>query len=403
MSSSAVAKSTSSGIPILNIYGDFITKNASAVSQIESAMRALTYVVPARFKDVELASESLHSGVQLLSLYHDSLLGHAAAAAATNSSTTLPGGAKPTPHNRYTKFWTQKSPMYKRLALVVTMIQYTELLWEMTARRRGEAIRWKVVIVLEVVKAMCRLGLLKLTNGRPLLTPPLPEREIDPASLETAASSGNISSASSQRGGSSLPGSGYSSADESSSPCPSPPPEPWKMPRTGLSLPSLPSSANISQYLLSKVLTAEDIKPPIQLLHRVQGMGYVAEVLHILRPVIYAIAMRRWAHDKKSWRPWLLGLSVEYAARTLAKKDLAETVPGGLKGLTALEREELKRRAVAIGWWGMRGAFYENVTGPWLRSVVARLEGKPVISMLGGLVEDYQYLWDNYYFSTATL
>lgn len=30
----------------LNIYGDFITKNAHAVSQIESALRSLTYIVP---------------------------------------------------------------------------------------------------------------------------------------------------------------------------------------------------------------------------------------------------------------------------------------------------------------------------------------------------------------------
>ncbi|RPB26292.1 peroxisome membrane protein [Terfezia boudieri ATCC MYA-4762] len=373
----------------LNIYGDFITKNAHAVSQIESALRSLTYIVPARFKDVELASESLHSGIQLLSLYHDSLLGHAI-------SPPAGPGAKPTPHNRYTKFWTQKSPMYKRLALIITMIQYTELLWEMTARRRGEKIRWNVVIFLEGIKALCRLCLLKLTNGRPLLTPPLPEREIDPTSMTTESSPSSMSQLGSH--------SGYTSGSEyGSSPCPSPPPEPWKMPRTGLSLPSLPSSTNISQYLLSKVLTAEDIKPPIQLLHRVRGIGYVAEVLHILRPVIYAAAMRRWAHDKKSWRPWLLGLSLEYAARTLAKRDLAENVPGGLKGLTALEREELKRRAVAMGWWGMRGAFYENVTGPWLRSLVARLEGKPVIGLMAGLMEDYQYLWDNYYFSTATL
>jgi hypothetical protein len=32
--------------PYLNIYGDFITKNAHAVSQIESALRSLTYIVP---------------------------------------------------------------------------------------------------------------------------------------------------------------------------------------------------------------------------------------------------------------------------------------------------------------------------------------------------------------------
>lgn len=185
-------------------------------------------------------------------------------------------------------------------------------------------------------RAVCRLLLLRLTNSRPLLTPPLPEREIDPAALE-----------------------------ESLNPDPeSPPPETtWKMPRTGLSLPSLPASNQISQFLLTKVLTAEDVKPPNQLLHRVKGTGYFAEVLYIIRPVVYAIAMKQWAHDKKSWRPWLLGVSLEYAARQLAKRDFEMTVPGGMKGLTALEREELTRRAWSMGWWAMRGAFYENVSG----------------------------------------
>ena len=30
----------------LDMYGDFIIKNASAVSQIESALRSLTYIIP---------------------------------------------------------------------------------------------------------------------------------------------------------------------------------------------------------------------------------------------------------------------------------------------------------------------------------------------------------------------
>jgi len=99
----------------------------------------------ARFKDVELASESLHSGIQILSLYHDSLLARAV-------TKMPPGVQKPSPHNRYTKFWTQKSPGYKKLALIVTMIQYTELLWEMSAKRRGQKMRWRAVIVLEGIK-----------------------------------------------------------------------------------------------------------------------------------------------------------------------------------------------------------------------------------------------------------
>jgi peroxin-16 len=310
-------------------------------------------LVLGRFRESEIASESckgcasiacriasnsntVHSGVQLLSLYHDSLLGKAMA--------QMPGTRRQvqTPHHRYTKFWTQKSPTYKRLALVLQMIQYTELLWEMAAKRKGEKVRWRVIVLLEVVKAVCRLLLLRLTNSRPLLTPPLPQREIDPSSLEdTSASADGMDTPPNER-----------SVEA----------ENWTMPRTGLSMPSLPDSSDISNYLLSKVLTADDIKPPKALLHRVNGKGELAEALYILRPVIYALAMQHFSGDRKSWRPWLIGVSIEYGARQLAKNDFQERLAGGLRGLTGLEREELKKRGWALGWWMMRGAFYENVT-----------------------------------------
>lgn len=256
----------------------------------------------------------------------------------------MPGTRRfhPSPHHRYTKFWTEKSPTYKRLALVLQMIQYTELLWEMSAKRKGEKMRWRVVVLLEVVKAVCRLLLLRLTNSRPLLSPPLPQREIDPSSLEEATANAN---------GMDTPPN--ESAVET---------ENWTMPRTGLSMPSLPDSSDISSYLLSKVLTADDIKPPKALLHRVSGKGELAEVLYILRPVAYALAMQHFSGDRKSWRPWLIGVSIEYGARQLAKKDFQERLAGGMRGLTGLEREELKKRGWALGWWMMRGAFYENIT-----------------------------------------
>jgi len=248
----------------------------------------------------------------------------------------------PTPHNRYTKFWTQKSPTYKRIALLLQMIQYTELLWEMAAKRKGEKVRWRVVVLLEVVKAFCRLLLLRLTNSRPLLSPPLPQREVDPSSLEDSSAASN---------GMDTPPNERSVEAEN-----------WTMPRTGLSMPSLPNSSDISSYLLSKVLTADDIKPPKALLHRVSGKGELAEVLYILRPVIYALAMQHYTGDRKSWRPWLIGLSIEYGARQLAKNDFQERLAGGLRGLTGLEREELRKRGWGMGWWMMRGAFYENIT-----------------------------------------
>ena len=284
----------------------------------------------------------VHSGVQLLSLYHDSLL-------AKTMSRLPPSLPRPLPtlHNRYTKFWTAKSSVYKRVALLLQTIQYTELLWEMAAKRKGENIRWRVVVILEMVKALCRLLMMRLTNSRPLVSPPLPDREADPRTVDT----GN--SETTQWDGMQTPPTNETGLDGLS----------WTMPRTGLSLPNLPDSTEITEYLLKKVLTADDIKAPKQLLHRLTtAQGQIAESMWILRPVIYAMALQRWRSDKKSWRPWLLGVSLELMARQFAKKDLAERVAGGLRALTGLEREELKKRGWSMAWWAMRGAFYENIT-----------------------------------------
>ncbi|KAJ5442355.1 Peroxisome membrane protein Pex16 [Penicillium cf. griseofulvum] len=363
----------------LSIYEDFVTKNASSVGQVESALRSLTYIIPGRYRESEIPSECVHSGVQLLSLYHDSLVSQVI----DQLPSTVPRPS-PTPHSRYTKYWTSRSSLYRQVALALQMLQYTELLWEMAARRRGQKTRWRVVVFVEFAKAVCRLLLLRLTNSRPLVSPPLPEREVDPRTTEEEEPQSDWI-------GMDTPVSERSS-DLS-----------WTMPRTGLSLPSLPDVNDVSNYLISKVLTADDIKPPKALLHRATGQGQLAEVLYILRPVVYAMAMQKWSGDKRSWRPWLIGFGMEYGCRQLAKRDFRERVAGGLRGLTGLEREELKKRGWSMGWWMMRGAFYENITKSWLHSITGKMKGKPLLDLVGSVVEDYEYLWDNFYFSTATL
>lgn len=349
----------------LSLYSTFITTHQSSVTQIESALRSLTYIIPGRFRDAELASESLHSSIQLLSMYHDTLL--------TRSLSKLPGVPhQQSPHNRYTKFWIQKSKFYRRVATILAIVQYTELLWEMTAKRKGQKIRWRIVVLLEVIKAICRLFLLKITNSRPLVSPALPERELIPEEerLEEQETEEE-----------------FLEAELEGRPHPQIQGKDYKMPRTGLSLPSLPNPSDISSYLLSKVLTADDIKAPSTLLNKLQGSAQLAEILHILQPVIYAVAMSR-SRDKKNWQPWLLGLSIEYAARQLRKDGLRTT---------ALEREQWNKRGWAMGWWAMRGAFYENVTKGFLHRTSERLPG-----LVSGILDDYLYLWDGYYFSSSS-
>ncbi|KAF4981648.1 hypothetical protein FZEAL_2588 [Fusarium zealandicum] len=366
----------------LSMYDEFITKNAGQVSQIESALRSLTYIIPGRFRDAEIASESIHSGVQLLSLYHDSLLQKAIA--------RLPMASMPSAHARYTRYWTQRSGAYRRIAMFLQMIIYTEMLWEMTAKRRGgERSRWKVVVILEALKAFCKLLLLRITRSRPLVTPVLPEREPIP---EGAAAAAEEEEDIAYRSESELMDdmSADGSASGSTHMLKPPHEREWAMPRTGMSLPSLPDAGDISSYLLGRVLTADDIKPATKLMNKLQGSSQGAEILQILSPLIYVAAMahnNRRGGGKKAWTPWLVGFAVEYAARQLRERGLRTT---------ALEREEWSKRGWAMGWWAMRGAAYENVTKGVVGGVTRRMP-----SFIGGILEDYEYLWENYYFSTS--
>ena len=63
----------------------------------------------------------------------------------------------------------------------------------------------------------------------------------------------------------------------------------------------------------------------------------------------------------------------------------------------------MKKRGWALGWWTMRGAFYENVTKGVIHGFAGKLKGKPVLDMVGTFMDDYAYLWDEYYTSTVTL
>ncbi|KAG8161203.1 hypothetical protein KVR01_009467 [Diaporthe batatas] len=439
----------------LAMYDDFVTKNASQVAQLESALRSLTYIIPGRFRDAELATESIHSSVQLLSLYHDLLLFRSSLSPSSSSSPArFPTALSKSLHARYTRFWTAKSALYRRVAIVLQMVQYTELLLEMWAKRRGEAVRWRVVVIIEAAKALCRLLLLRITRSRPLVTPVLPEREKVPepgegdeeedaaaddgkalaelmgedASSEHGQHAGENGDAAAAlvthdgtngngttittphpNGNGKMNGNGalHKPNGHTTTPAPTPPPNPqkeWAMPRTGLVLPSLPARGDISSYLLSRVLTADDIKPATKLLHGLAGSAHAAEVLHILAPLAYALALARTDPSRRrtSWAPWLVGLSVQVAARKLAARarDGGGGSGGGpigaAPGGTALEREEWARRGRAMWWWLMRGAAYENVVKGVVGGVRRRVPG-----FVGTILEDYEYLWENYYFSTS--
>lgn len=325
--------------------------------------------------------------MQLLSLYHDTLLRRAL----TLSKLPPPALSRtPLPHSRYTRFWTLKSALYRRVAYVLQIVNYVELLCEMAAKRRGERTRWHVVIVLEATKALCKLLLLRITKSRPLVSPMLPEREPipdEPAADEDEDPELSGLEEDDDDNDEARPNGSRGRQNGNTSPSQLGPNGEWTMPRTGMALPSLPAPGDTSGYLLGRVLTADDIKPAANLVNRLQGPAHAAEILHILAPLVFAVALAHSRDRRRAWTPWLLGVGVELAARQLRDRGLRTT---------PLEREEWARRGWAMGWWAMRGAFYENVTKGMVEGVRRRMPG-----LLSGILEDYEYLWENYYFSTS--
>ena len=342
---------------VLAKYDNYVIANASTVTSVESTLRTLTYLIPGRFQDAELASEALSSFLNLLGIYHDTILARAIDKLEKKPLLSV--------HNRYTKFWTSSSAIYKNVSTFVTVLQQCSFLLEILARRKfGNKGKWRLVIAIEALKAVCRTLLLRETKSRILVYPHIPEREIDPTKLEETLDRAQI--------------------------------------------PALPlekaitfeSHDQVTDFLMKQVLYPDRLKSPKSLLHTVHGPAKVAELLFIFRPLVYAVLLSR--SDKSNWRPWLIGLALDYASRELYMTSFQRSHVGGLRALTKLEKSEHQKRGYYLLWWFLRGAFYENYTRPKITSITDRLERVPVVGLLATVVRDYEYWWDSY-FTTATI
>ncbi|KAK0553182.1 hypothetical protein OC845_001318 [Tilletia horrida] len=549
---------------MLDSYERFLLANGSQITAVESSLRSLTYFLPGRFKDAELAGEAIYSALNLLGMYHDSILvrllapyrqptaigvkkQESSSALVVPSSSTSSALSNvqnqaalalrdhtPSQHARYTHFFSDHVHPYRLLAQSLVIIKYVELLLEMLARRKlGEQSAWNVVASIEAVKAMLRIALLRLTSSRPSVEPPIPEREVDPAVLEQqaladlaaataaqpqptpsglSASVPHLNGHAASMSGSAVNGYALSSSMASldqyhaSS---SKPKEYWTGARTGYTLPTIasirarsgahgpPANAaealqlarqsrrglppppisstsistvssgsgseseetlvgtpltdkEVNDYLLSRTLTPTDVRKPVELVRQLRGrVGLTAELLWILRPLIYVLAIRRYG--RKSTSPWLLSLSLELLARRLRKRSflvpnslsaalftmpsspfaslsshplalamgggnpiiglLAGLLGGGLLGkatdelsrpISDVEKHEWSRRDRNLWWYLVRGPAWYQWTRPKIEGIAKATENRAILSIVGGVLRDYLPLLDQYYFYTST-
>ncbi|KDQ16718.1 hypothetical protein BOTBODRAFT_156651 [Botryobasidium botryosum FD-172 SS1] len=364
-------------------YESFLINNASTINTIESTLRSVTWFLPGRFKDAELASESLSASLNLITLYHDTLL--ARRLADPKYKPLVP----PTIHTRYTRAYVERSGLYRWISRALEVIKYVELVSEMTLRRKTSSGNvWKGIVALESVKAALRLFLLRLTR-RPLLSPPIPERDFEP-SQEASPTPKPTPIALPPQNSDSVP----AHLRNNHIPHPFTPPD---------SAPASPVSTvvPVDEYLRTKALTTTDIRSsinPTSLLRSLSSSrDWVAEVLYILRPLIYVLALARTklnpASRISSAAPLAVSLAIDLFSRAIRR------VPHPSAGL---ERAEYARRDRDLLWYFLRGDIWESYTKPKLSAIARKAESGMILGLVGAFVKDWIPLIDEYYYYTAS-
>eukprot|EP00898_Chlorokybus_atmophyticus_P008827 jgi/Chlat1/8946/Chrsp94S08252 len=152
------------------------------------------------------------------------------------------------------------------------------------------------------------------------------------------------------------------------------------------------------------------------------------EVLHIVRPLVYALAIRRYG--LRSWKPWLLSMAFNAASdAALARADILTACqavatnqsrdgtnlaldtsqdvyvegngPGAMGAFVEQEREELARRRAMWIFYLLRSPCFDVCTKPSAEALLRTIGSIPLLGTLAG--KGYELLLgiQGYYFYTA--
>ncbi|KAK1927021.1 putative peroxisomal membrane protein pex16 [Papiliotrema laurentii] len=397
---------------LVEAYEELLVSNLGAVRSIESGLRNVSWLLPGRFQDAELASEGLYALLNAVSGYHDSLLSKHLDPALTlpphpfdarpptttpldpsepSVSKTAPVLPPPSDHARYTKYWTTRSGVYRKASRLLVTIGYIELLVEMVARKRlGDRRRWNYVLGLEVVKTLLRLIILGVT-GRPVLHPPTPQREYDLLSIPSAVLKTAKKAV--------IP-TGPKASEEEEQPI-------TALPSHGAVTPTLPPYAPLRSHLfpLTNALPEEHLAHPISLLPTLTPGQYVSEIIESSVTLLHVVLLLRSAKRRNTsygrfslptlsspTLPYLLPLLLCLWSRRL-RRTHSKSI------LLAEHHANLDRRLAARAF--LTGPMWVGWTRPKVMNVVRILGKVPIVNFASEFIEGYIPLVDEYFYYSS--
>ncbi|TMW63002.1 hypothetical protein Poli38472_005620 [Pythium oligandrum] len=324
----------------LGRYEQWVLKNTSVARNLETMLYIAPQFVPKNLVDAEVASQSGYAVVGLLGLFHDYVLYKAAHA-----------DAKP-------------STSFTRMVRVpLSLVSHVQVLSEVIARKvGGEVSRWRVIVLIELFKCVCKL-LLLTQERRALLVGVGKYKSIHPPGTKKSPFA-RFSKSNKQRG--SRTGKIFANKNATADAAPAEP--------TPEDKPAGPTAITFADPTVS----VPDVANEKKLL--------AGEILHVFRPLVYAVLRQR--RDENSWLPALVALAIEVSGLVLSSTSLENsklvtptTLPQNKKA-----QEELSARKMQLLLYLLRDPAYVNLTKPVATTVCGVTDYVPVLGKVFRLV-----------------